>query len=171
MNTSWIHFHCATIGTPICVFFDDSHFDRCEVLSLSLSLFFFFFPMPVVCGSSWATYQTEPQQWPGPLQWQCQIINPLHHKGTPSFWFWFAFLWWLAILSIFFMWLLTSSLPSLEICLWRSLAHFITMLLFWYWVVWDVYVFWISVPYRSYHLQVLSLICWLSFHFVVSFAM
>ena len=24
-----------------------------------------------------------PQQQPEPLQWECQILNPLHHKGTP----------------------------------------------------------------------------------------
>ena len=24
-----------------------------------------------------------PQQWPKLLQWQCQVLNPLHHKGTP----------------------------------------------------------------------------------------
>ena len=26
-----------------------------------------------------------PQKPPEPLQWQCWIINPLDHKGTPSF--------------------------------------------------------------------------------------
>ena len=26
-----------------------------------------------------------PQQGPKPLQWQHQILNPLHHKGTPRF--------------------------------------------------------------------------------------
>ena len=24
-----------------------------------------------------------PQKWPKPLQWQCRILNPLHHKRTP----------------------------------------------------------------------------------------
>ena len=24
-----------------------------------------------------------PWQWPEPLQWQCWILNPLHHQGTP----------------------------------------------------------------------------------------
>ena len=28
--------------------------------------------------------------------------------------------------------------------------------LFWYWVVWAVYLFWILIPYQSYHLQILS---------------
>ena len=30
-----------------------------------------------------------PQQWPEPLQWQCHILNPLSHQGTP--WFLFCF--------------------------------------------------------------------------------
>ena len=28
------------------------------------------------------------QQWPKPLQWQCQTLNLLHHKGTPSLTSW-----------------------------------------------------------------------------------
>ena len=27
--------------------------------------------------------ETVPQQWPEPLQWQCQVLNPLGDKGTP----------------------------------------------------------------------------------------
>ena len=27
--------------------------------------------------------EPKPQQWPKALQWQCQILNPLHHKRTP----------------------------------------------------------------------------------------
>ena len=29
--------------------------------------------------------QNMPQQQPRPLQWQCWILNPLHHKGSPDF--------------------------------------------------------------------------------------
>ena len=27
--------------------------------------------------------QPMPQQWPKPLQWQCQILNPVSHRGIP----------------------------------------------------------------------------------------
>ena len=37
---------------------------------------------------------------PCPLHWQADS-QPLHHQGSPSLWFWFAFLWWLMMLSIF----------------------------------------------------------------------
>ena len=33
--------------------------------------------------------ETSPQKLPKPLQWQCQILNLLHHMGTPKIWrFW-----------------------------------------------------------------------------------
>ena len=28
--------------------------------------------------------------------------------------------------------------------------------LFWYWVLWAIYIFWILIPYQSYHLQLFS---------------
>ena len=53
-------------------------------------LFFFFSFLP----SFWPLWQhvevprpgvkPVPQQWLGLLQWQRQILNPLHHKGTPG---------------------------------------------------------------------------------------
>ena len=33
--------------------------------------------------------KTIPQQWPKPQQWQCQILNPLHHKGIPKYTWYF----------------------------------------------------------------------------------
>ena len=33
MDTSWMHFHCTTVGTAVFVFFfDDSHSDKYEVM-------------------------------------------------------------------------------------------------------------------------------------------
>ena len=70
-------------------------------------------------------------------------------------WFWLAFLWWLAILSMFSC----ASCPSvcvtsLEKCLFRSSACILTGLFFWHRVVWAVHIFWILIPYWSYHLGI-----------------
>ena len=52
-------------------------------------VFFFFstcsfvFAEPVACGGSWARDPTCATAATGLLHWQCQIINPLHHKRTP----------------------------------------------------------------------------------------
>ena len=46
--------------------------------------FLFFLATPRACRSSPAWDQT---YGPKPLQWQCQILNPLSHKGTPLFGF------------------------------------------------------------------------------------
>ena len=87
-------------------------------------------------------------------------------------WFWFAFLWWLAMSSIF-----SFACCHLHIffgkCLLRSSAHFLIrlffcFLFFWYWIVWAVYVFWMLICYCSYYLQLFSPRS-LSFHFVNGF--
>ena len=61
-----------------------AHFTQYEILKFHLSFFLSFF---------WPHLQQEevprpgikpvPQQWPEPLQWQYQILNPLGHQGTP----------------------------------------------------------------------------------------
>ena len=38
----------------------------------------------------WTGIEPLPQQWPKWLQWQCQILNLLHHKETPSYLFFFC---------------------------------------------------------------------------------
>ena len=72
-----------------------------------------------------------------------------------SLWFWFAFLWWLAMLSIFSC----AYWPS--VCLWKNvylglLPIFQLGWFFWYWVVWAVCIFWILTPCQSHSLQIFS---------------
>ena len=54
-------FHCTTVGTSL----------------------FFFWPHFTTRGSSWARDQICAIAATWPLQWQCWILNPLCHKGTP----------------------------------------------------------------------------------------
>ena len=61
--------------------------------------FFFFLAVPI---SIWKFpgFELVPQQRLEPLQWQYQVPNPLHHKGTPIFLFMYyviLLLWWLVI--------------------------------------------------------------------------
>ena len=71
--------------------------------------------------------------------------------------FWIAFLWWLAMLSIFSC----AYWPS-AFRLWKHIYSGLLpifqsgCLFFWCWVVWAVYISWILTPYRSYHLQIAS---------------
>ena len=62
---------------------DYFHLCRCENWSaycLFLFLFFWLHQHVQVLGPE---IQFAPQQPPKPLQWQCQILNLLHHKRTP----------------------------------------------------------------------------------------
>ena len=45
--------------------------------------FFFFWLHPWCMEVTRPGTESVPQQQPEPLQWQCRIHNPLHHKGTP----------------------------------------------------------------------------------------
>ena len=43
-----------------------------------------FLATPMAGGSSQGKDQICTWQWLEPLKWQCLILNPLHHKGTPK---------------------------------------------------------------------------------------
>ena len=43
-------------------------------------LHFLFWPHPQHVEAPWAWIEPVPQQQPKPLQWQCQILNPLCHR-------------------------------------------------------------------------------------------
>ena len=73
-------------------------------------------------------------------------------------WFWFAFTWWLAMLSIFSCVYGPSVFP-----LWKNafsvlLPVFHSVLFSWRWGIWAIDICWILICYQSYHLQIFSLI-------------
>ena len=45
---------------------------------------FLFLAVPVACEIPGPGIESAPQQWPGQLQWQHQILNQMCHKGTPK---------------------------------------------------------------------------------------
>ena len=59
---------------------------------------------------------------------------------------------------LFFMCFLVICMSSLGKCLFRSSVQFSNQVLcsFWYWIIWTIYVFWISSSHWSFHLQVFS---------------
>ena len=68
-----------------------------------------------------------------------------------SLWFWFAFLWRLAVLSFFSC----ACWPS--VCLlWENVYSGLCSFLNWVCFVWDVYIFWILTLCQSYHLKISS---------------
>ena len=55
-----------------------------------------------------------------------------------------------------FMYQLDFNISSLEKWLLMTFAHFfIGLFVFGYWIVWVLYIFWISTPYQMYGLQIL----------------
>ena len=48
-----------------------------------LFLYFYILATLIACGSSQARIELMPQQQPKLLQWQCQILNLMHHETTP----------------------------------------------------------------------------------------
>ena len=54
-------------------------------LTISRWRIFFFWPHPWHVKVPGAGIERILQQWSKPLQWQYHIVNPLSHKGTPTF--------------------------------------------------------------------------------------
>ena len=75
---------------------------------------------------------------------------------------WFAFPWWLVILTIFSCWssvcFLWKNVYSLE-----NVSFSLGCLYFLYQVLWDLCIFWILIPYQIHPLQI---ICRWPFHFI-----
>ena len=75
-----------------------------------------------------------------------------------SFWFWFAFLWWLVLRSIFFyvpvahLYIFFGKM-STEVFYAYLIGLFAFMI---YWVVRSVYTVWILTPHQWYYLQIFS---------------
>ena len=84
-----------------------------------------------------------------------------------SLWFWFAFPWWLVMLSIF------SCTCWSSVCLLQKNTYLdllpilkIGLLVFFCCcIVWIPYIFWILIPYQIYNLQILSPIQYIVFSF------
>ena len=98
--------------------------------------FFFFLAMLMVSEHSGPGTEPTPQQWHKPLQWQCRILNLLHHKKTSQILYctcWKFFLKTLLIHCIFkgvgplhfvgcgFDDLIWECIPHLFACLWNFL--------------------------------------------------
>ena len=114
----------------------------------------------------------------------CRLLDNSHSDScvveSISLWFWLAFPPWLV------MWICLCLLKWFQIPF--SCARWPPVCLFWqsvyshllpifksylkkYWTVWVLYIFWISVPYQRYRLQIFSPIQWVAFLFsLVSFA-
>ena len=58
----------------------------------------------------------------------------------------------------FSMFPLAICMSSLEKCLFRSLTHFLKSVFFLYWVVWDIYIFWVLTTYSVACIFILSMI-------------
>ena len=71
-----------------------------------------------------------------------------------SLWLGVAFSWWMSDAEHLFLCLMVIHFSSLEKMSTSYSAHFlIRLFVFWYWIVWVVNVFWMLIPYQSYHLQ------------------
>ena len=88
MATTWVHYHGATTWTPWSTFekvkWLPENFSSEKILSSTAFLGGGgLFPWP----SEVPRPGNEPtrQQWQEPQQWQYQILNLLHHQGTPAF--------------------------------------------------------------------------------------
>ena len=72
--------------------------------------------------------------------------------GKPTLWFWFAFLWYLAMMSI-----LHVPVSHLYVFFGKlSIQVFCPFFNWGVWVFWAIYIFWILTPCQSHHLQILS---------------
>ena len=87
--------------------------------------------------------------------WHFEFIFVYAVKMCSSFillWFWFALLWWLAMLTIFSCTCWPSVCLLWDKCPFTSSVHFLIWFS-WHLVVWASYVFWILTPYQLYELQ------------------
>ena len=58
-----------------------------KLLSFDFFIYLFILPYPRHVEVLGPGFKLTPQQRPKPLQWQCWILNSLHHKGTPKIYY------------------------------------------------------------------------------------
>ena len=91
--------------------------------------------------------------------------------GDSSLWFWFAFPWWLVLLSAFWctvcmsFWSKVYSDPLFIFIFSQSVCGFFVSFCFCFWVICILYMFWILTSFQIHALQIFSPVWWVAFFF------
>ena len=87
VDVKWVKWYLTVVLICLSLIANDGgylHIFFREMSVWLLALFFFFLGCTLsMWKSPWPGTEPAPKQRPEPLQWQCQILNSLHHRGTP----------------------------------------------------------------------------------------